>query len=70
MNAQETRERKPPYYTKIATKRWHNRLNDENDGNGNGVDAIVCDYELFILCVTQKRKEKRRANTNERTAKK
>lgn len=24
-------------------------LNDENDGNGSAVDAIVYDYELFML---------------------
>lgn len=35
----------------MAYRRWHNHLSDENDGNENenGVDAIVCDYELFML---------------------
>lgn len=31
------------------SRRWHNHLSDENDGNENGVDAIVCDYGLFML---------------------
>lgn len=29
-------------------------LNDGNDGNGNGVDAIVYDYELFMLFQREK----------------
>lgn len=33
----------------MAYRRWHNHLSDESDGNENDVDAIVCDYELFML---------------------
>lgn len=50
MNAQGTTE--TPYYG--ATAERAPRLNDGNDGNGNAVDAIVYDYELFMLSPQKK----------------
>lgn len=56
----------------MAYRRWYNHLSDENDGNENGVDAIVCDYELFMLFRKRGKKygshaaSRTNAQTNER----
>lgn len=44
------KKRTNPFWRKYQTEREDSEcLSDENDGNGSAVDAIVYDYELFML---------------------